>query len=85
MIEDVRGVFSLSDFRCLHQRDGESIQKLLKGMDEKMAEKYPDGFGKDDIEYAELDNDKVVLLNYTSARPVSVKGLCLPETTWRGM
>mgnify|MGYP000323295963 CR=1 FL=1 len=38
MIEDVRGVFSLSDFRCLHQRDGESIQKLLKGMDEKMAE-----------------------------------------------
>ena len=28
MIEDVRGVFSLSDFRCLHQRDGESIQKL---------------------------------------------------------
>ena len=43
MIEDVRGVFSLSDFRCLHQRDGESIQKLLKGMDEKMAEKYPEG------------------------------------------
>ena len=42
MIEDVRGVFSLSDFRCLHQRDGESIQKLLKGMDEKMAEKYPE-------------------------------------------
>lgn len=32
----------------------------------RWQEKYPDGFGKDDIEYAELDNDKVVLLNYTS-------------------
>lgn len=85
MIEDVRGVFSLSDFRCLHQRDGESIQKLLKGMDEKMAEKYPDGFGKDDIEYAELDNDKVVLLNYTSGTTGFSKGVMLPETTWRGM
>ena len=78
MIEDVRGVFSLSDFRCLHQRDGESIQKLLKGMDEKMAEKYPDGFGKDDIEYAELDNDKVVLLNYTSGTTSYSKGVMIP-------
>ena len=83
MIEDVRGVFSLSDFRCLHQRDGESIQKLLKGMDEKMAEKYPDGFGKDDIEYAELDNDKVVLLNYTSGTTGFSKGVKIGRASCR--
>ena len=83
MIEDVRGVFSLSDFRCLHQRDGESIQKLLKGMDEKMAEKYPNGFGKDDIKYAELDNDKVVLLNYTGTTGFS-KGVMLTGNNLAG-
>jgi len=41
-IEEVRGVFSLSDYRCLHQRDGENIQKLMKSLDEKMTEKYPE-------------------------------------------
>ena len=37
-----------------------------------------DGFGKDDIEYAELDNDKVVLLNYTSGTTSYSKGVMIP-------
>lgn len=83
-IAEVRGVFSLSDFRCLHQRDGESIQKLLKSMDEKMAAKYPGGFTKEDIKYAEQDNDKIVLLNYTSGTTGFSKGVMLTGNNLAG-
>jgi long-chain acyl-CoA synthetase len=84
-IEEIRGIFSLTDFRCLHQRDGESIQKLLLSMDDKMIEHYPEGFTKDDIHYADVENENVIEINYTSGTTGFSKGVMLTATTLRAM
>ena len=76
-LPDIRGAFSLTDFRCLYQRDGESIQYFLNHLEEHMQTAYPQGFRKEDVAYTELDNDKVILINYTSGTTGFSKGVML--------
>lgn len=76
-IPKVRGIFSISDFRCLHQGPGESIQKFMLRYDAAFAEKYPNGFGKEDIKYVDKGNEELVLISYTSGTTGYSKGVML--------
>jgi long-chain acyl-CoA synthetase len=73
----IRGAISLKDFRLLYQREGESLDKLIPQLNQKLNEKYPDGFKPENINYSDAANDEVVVLNYTSGTTGFSKGVMI--------
>ncbi len=76
-LSQLRATISLVDYTCLDQRDGECITQCLGDMDKLFEKAYPKGFTRDDVRFAELANDKVILINYTSGTTGFSKGVML--------
>ena len=76
-LHGLKGVISLNDFRLLYESKRENIEKILPCLEDKLNEHCPDGFGPQHINYANISNEEVIVLNYTSGTTGFSKGVMI--------
>ena len=76
-IPAINAVFSLTDYHVIYEKEGDKLTNYMKNILQNYREAYPRGFSIDDIKYADIPNDEVCLLNYTSGTTGSSKGVML--------
>jgi len=72
---ELKAAFSLNDFRLFYQEEGEKIDYNLSYLDTQLNKNYPEGFAPQHINYSDLPNDRVIVLNYTSGTTGFSKGV----------
>lgn len=73
----VKGVMSLGNWRVLHENEGETMSRSVKLLRRRFHRRYPGGFGKGDVRYADRDNKQLAEINYTSGTTGFSKGVML--------
>lgn len=73
----VKAVFSLKDHEVLYEADGAEIKRHFRLTRRRFNRAYPDGYGPNDIVYAERSNDDLAEINYTSGTTGFSKGVML--------
>mgnify|MGYP003301551199 FL=1 len=82
-LPNVESVISLEKFECISTKE-EKNAKFIADAEKAFKEKYPNGFTKEDIKYAEVPNSNVVCFSYTSGTTGFSKGVMLTANNFAG-
>ncbi len=73
---EVKVVMDVDNLKILYCRKPE-IEAIWNNIDNLLAEKYPDGFGPEDVVYPTDNWDDLAVINYTSGSTGNPKGVML--------
>ena len=76
-LHNIRAVVSVETGEVFAQKEGENVAEVMANRDELFSKAYPDGFTTADIHYADVADDDVVILNYTSGTTGYSKGVMI--------
>ena len=76
-LPDVEAVFSITDYHAVYEREGDKLTKFVNAMTENYRKRYPNGFTVNNIKYADVPNDALMVLSYTSGTTGYSKGVML--------
>ncbi|MGI6573208.1 MAG: AMP-binding protein [Fermentimonas sp.] len=76
-------VIDIPTFSLIQWKDEETLHAFDR-WEQRFHETYPNGFTKEDIHYADVSNDEVVCLNYTSGTTGFSKGVMITANNFAG-
>lgn len=76
-------VFEIPNFTLLNSERAE-VKEIIDSLDDLFRINYPQGFSKVDIRYAEVGNEEVICINYTSGTTGFSKGVMLTANNFAG-
>ena len=83
-MKNVHSILSLDDFGILSAKPPAALKKAYDELDHLFEKKFPGGYTREHIKYAEVDNSEVVEINYTSGTTGFSKGVVLSANSLAG-
>jgi len=74
-LKNLRVVLSLTDYSILYEREGYTAYHYQQKVNRRLSQRFPNGFSKDDVHFAKVNNADVVLISYTSGTTGFTKGV----------
>ena len=81
-VPELKAVLSLNTMNMLVNRMEQTVDRAI--IEELFAKKYPNGYSKEDVQYAERGNEELASINYTSGTTGFSKGVMTPANALAG-